>query len=116
MSWQRYLIDSHGFVLEPAEELLLVYAAQGEDAIQSEYGDMVPDRIVVVRDSALPKPQYEGSEVLRAPGSYATADQISFDVSYVEEADYALTLWRAAEGIVLHLNADPQEDPGEPNP
>lgn len=106
MTWHRFLVDNYGFVLEEPEKLLAL--VEQPEKIEAEYGDCIPDRIIVVRDTAVPRPYPAANpNSLRAPGSHFSADQIEFDVSDTSaiEAEHALLLWDAAAGIVTHLNS-----------
>lgn len=99
--WRVYLDDGYGFVLHDPETLLA--HIDQPDWIAREYGDCIPERIVVARRSAAPAPQYEGSDVLRAPGSYYAEDHHEWDIHY-EEPQRALDIWRGAHGFAAALN------------
>lgn len=100
--WEVYLSDQDGFVLADPEALLA--HVDDPDWIEREYGDCLPESIDVVRRSARPVPQYEGSDQLRFTGGWQTVDKIEFDVSD-EEPEKALLLWKAAQGAAQALNA-----------
>jgi hypothetical protein len=98
--WEAYVCDNMGFVVDPGVLALI----EDPDAIWREYGDCVPDRIVVARGEGKPQPNYGDEDSLRLPASHMVNDRITFDVSE-EYADRAAILWRAAQGMAAHLTA-----------
>lgn len=103
-AWRVYLVGSPGFVLDIDPEILIEHI-DDEDWIDREYGDSQPRRIVVVRRSAIPKPQSPGSEFLRMPGSHLVDDHFQWELDD-EEPERARMLWRAAHGFAYALNID----------
>lgn len=103
-AWTAHLAYSLGFVArsdEEAREVLSLWP--DEDAIDA---DSQPREIVVVRGSARPKPQFDGDEFPRLPGSWMSCDyiRITDDFDGVDDAETALLLWEAALGAAERLN------------
>lgn len=108
--WAAYLVGVEGFVVateeqdEFAREVLALI--DDPDEIDSRWGDRHPESIVVARRSGAPSPQYEGSDILRMPGTYKSEDaiEITEGLGDVIEPDHALLMWVAARGAAKALN------------
>lgn len=103
MTWIAIVTDADGFVL--TDEDLRGWAA-AVNMGKTGWGIPCepPTAVCVVTGSALPKPQFEGSETLRSPGSYYTSD-VLFEIDVEEqEPDDIIQTWERAQACAAGLN------------
>lgn len=105
-TWVAYMADLDGFVVEDPEAWLTAMT-QGVDALEAyerAEGFQV-GTISVSRGAAAPKPQYEGSQILREPGTWRSIDRISFE-AYDFDYEQAALHWRVVQAIAKGLNEE----------
>lgn len=104
--WEAFICDSSGFVLsgrEDTEEMLALFPDEQE--IDFQLGDFFPEEIVIVKGSARPRPQYEGSDILRQPSSHFTEDKIfEYNLEQTETSEELREVWERAKAMAMGLN------------
>lgn len=101
--WEAYVLDADGYVIP--DEHVRGWVTAVKDGGHYDLTDSTPDEIVIVRGGARPTPQSQGSEFLRAPGTYRERDHLipAIDISSDDAVDIE-TLWDRAVRIADAAN------------
>lgn len=101
--WEAFVLDADGFVM--VDEHVRGWAKAAAEDTYYDITDSEPNEIVIVRGTARPTPQSEGSDFLRAPSSWQVLDHLipANDVSDDEPADVE-TRWDRARQIADAAN------------
>lgn len=101
--WMAIVTDADGFVLD--EYMLYRWiSATKAGATGWAVPCEPPTAVRVATGTAMPSPQYEGSDTYRAPGSYMTSDLL-FEIDVEDEdPDTILLTWERASACADGLN------------
>lgn len=104
--WEAFIVDASGFVIsthEDLDQIIALFPDEGE--IYHQFGDVFPEQIIVVKDSARPRPQSPGSTYLRQPSSHLVLDlAVEIELDMVETSEDLRLMWKRARAMADGLN------------
>ena len=104
--WDAFILDRYGYVM--SDEHIRGWVDTKSRDLDADYHftDSEPDELVIVRGTARPVPEGEGSDFMRQAGTYTVEDVLLWEPVDVSGAgpQEVLTLWERAVAVAKAAN------------